>query len=445
MKTRSKKTTKATATKKETPDENSTATKELAASVTTPPHVFVLPKGASSEARIITLPDPATSSPSRYFVCPEKGFYEFTKVAAPKKACRSWLLAPQNSGDAKVENNTDQENTQEQEPEGYVLEQPNMFVATPIDPIFVLLPLLVGGETGSYLTFSDFVFTTEKDGLAHLQQLLRQNTFAKLEKTMEARIGVICDCLDMGDGEDKMYKLSTSKLAEALLSKAKNMVKRGLPISMEERFVKQALEVPVLSIRREESSISIAPEDATPGTESDNVAAETSQESSASTSTATTGDTAASTTASSTTVTPAEALPSAASDVVNLLRVRTGLDFLIASYVPTALHTVIHDVCKSSASSVDFAPLDKHLEHVAGLKKQAQVLRSLSDNISRKRGADDDEDALDKAEAKRKKKEEDEIKKKNMSRGVQQLAKANTSGMKKLSSFFTKAPPKKKA
>lgn len=443
--TRSKKTTKAAATKKETPEQESIAAKELAASVTTPPHVFVLPKGASFEARIITLPDPASSSPSRYFVCPEKGFYEFTKVAAPKKACRSWLLAPQNLGDAKIEDNADQEDTQEQEPEGYVLEQPNMFVATPIDPLFILLPLLVGGEAGSYLTFSDFVFTTEREGLAQLQQLLRQNTFAKLEKTMEARIGVICDCLDMGDGEDKMYKLSTSKLATALLSKANNMVKRGLPVSMEERFVKQALEVPVLSIRREESSISIAPEDATPGAESDNTAAETSQESSTSTSTATTTDTTTSTAASSVSATPAEGQLLAANDIVNLLRIRTGLDFLVTSYVPTSLHTAIQDICKSPASTVDFTPLDKHLEHVAGLKKQAQVLRSLSDNISRKRGADDDEEALDKAEAKRKKKEEDEIKKKNTSRGVQQLKKADTSGMKKLSSFFTKAPPKKKA
>lgn len=444
MKTRSKKTTKATATKKETPEQDSIATKELAASVTTPPHVFVLPKGTSSEARIITLPDPASSSPSRYFVCPEKGFYEFTKVAAPKKACRSWLLAPQTLEDAKIENSEKQEDLEEQEPEGYVLEQPNMFVATPIDPLFVLLPLLVGGEAGTYLTFSDFVFTTEKEGLAQLQQLLRQNTFAKLEKSMEARIGVICDCLDMGDDEDKMYKLSTSKLATVLISKAKNMVKRGLPVSMEERFVKQALEVPVLSIRREESSVSIAPEDVTTVPSSEDTATGTSQESSTSTSTATSNNNnTTSTAASSVATTPVEAQP--ANDIANLLRVRTGLDFLVTSYVPPSLHTAIHDVCKSSASSVDFAPLDKHLEHVAGLKKQAQVLRSLSDNISRKRGADDDEDALDKAEAKRKKKEEDEIKKKNTSRGVQQLAKADTSGMKKLSSFFTKAPPKKKA
>jgi hypothetical protein len=212
---------------------------------------------------------------------------------------------------------------------------------------------------------------------------------------------------------------------------------------MEERFVKQALEVPVLSIRREESSVSIAPEDATSVPSSDNTATGTSQESSTSTSTVTSNNTTTSTAASSVATTPVEAQP--ADDIANLLRVRTGLDFLVTSYVPPSLHTAIQDVCKSSVSSVDFAPLDKHLEHVAGLKKQAQVLRSLSDNISRKRGADDDEEALDKAEAKRKKKEEDEIKKKNMSRGVQQLAKADTSGMKKLSSFFTKAPPKKKA
>ena len=443
MKTRSKKATKATVAKKETSEHNSSTAKELAASVTTPPHVFVLPKGASSEARIITLPDPASSSSSRYFVCPEKGFHEFIKVAAPKKASRSWLLAPQNLGGVEMEDNVNEEDSQEQEQEGYVLEQPNMFVATPIDPLFVLLPLLVGGETGSYLTFSDYVFTTEKEGLAQLQQLLRQTTFAKLEKTMEARIGSICECLDMGDGEDKMYKLSTSKLATTLVSKANNMVKRGLPVSMEERFVKQALEVPVMSIRREESSVSIAPENATPGAETDDIAAETSQESS-STITASTSTTTASTAASSFATAPAEAQHSAASDTVNLLRIRTGLDFLVASYVPVSLRTAIQEIYQSSASPVDFTALDKHLEHIAGLKKQAQVLRSLSDNISRKRGADDDEDALDKAEAKRKKKEEDEIKKKNMSRGVQQLAKANTTGMKKLSSFFTKAPPKKK-
>lgn len=434
MKTRSRKTTKP-ATSKETPDANTNTAKELAPSVVNPPYIFVLPKDASSAARIITLPDPASSSPNRYFVCPEKGFFEFTKIAAPKKACRSWLLAPDSQAKKEVEDDSNEELPKEQQDESYVLEKPDMFVATPVDPLFIILPLLTGGETGSYLTFSDFIYTTERGGLVQLQQLLRQSNFAGLEKKIGGRMEAICDCLDMGDGEDKMYQLSIKKLAVALATKANRMAKGRLPASMEDRFVKQALEVPVLSVKREDSSISIAAEDATPGAESKD---DTSQNP-----TTTISDAMISTPASSVAVTPVEDKSTAADQIMGLLRVRTALDFLIISYTPTSLRSAIQDILKAPTSPVDFAPLDKHLEYVAGLKKQAQALRSLSDNISRKRSAEDDEDALDKAEAKRKKKEEDEIKKKNTSRGVQQLAKANTAGMKKLSSFFTKAPPKK--
>jgi hypothetical protein len=437
MKTRSRKTTKP-ATPKETPDANTNTAKELAPSVVNPPHIFVLPKNASPAARIITLPDPASSSPNRYFVCPEKGFFEFTKIAAPKKACRSWLLAPGRQANEEIEGDASEEVPEEQKDESYVLEKPDMFVATPVDPLFIILPLLTGGETGSYLTFSDFIYTTERQGLVQLQQLLRQSNFAALEKKIEGRMEAVCDCLDMGDGEDKMYQLSTQKLAAALATKANRMAKGRLPASMEERFVKQALETPVLSIKREDSSISIAAEDATPGAESKDGTAETSRNPTTKTSDAT-----ISTPATSIAVTPVEDKLNAADEIAGLLRVRTALDFLIISYTPTSLRAAIQDILKAPTSLVDFAPLDKHLEYVAGLKKQAQALRSLSDNISRKRSADDDEDALDKADAKRKKKEEDEIKKKNTSRGVQQLAKANTTGMKKLSSFFTKAPPKK--
>jgi hypothetical protein len=436
MKTRSRKTTKP-ATSKDTPDANTSTAKELAPSVVNPPHIFVLPKDASSAARIITLPDPATSSPNRYFVCPERGFFEFTRIAAPKKACRSWLLAPEHQANKHSDGDANEEGSKEQQDESYVVEKPDMFVATPVDPLFIILPLLSGGETGSYLTFSDFVYTTEREGLVQLQQLLRQSNFTGLEKKIEGRMEAVCDCLDMGDGEDKMYQLSTQKLAAALATKANRMAKGRLPASMEDRFVKQALETPVLSVKREDSSISIAAEDATTGAESKNDTSETQS------SRTTNGDTTTSTPATSIAVTPVEDTSNAADEITGLLRVRTALDFLIVSYTPTSLRTAIQDILKAPTSPVNFAPLDKHLEYVAGLKKQAQALRSLSDNISRKRGGDDDEDAMDKAEAKRRKKEEDEIKKKNTSRGVQQLAKANTTGMKKLSSFFTKATPKK--
>lgn len=439
MKTRSRKTTKAAPSKKEAPEENTTVAKTLAPTVAKPPHVFVLPKNATPEARIITIPDPASSSPNRYFVCPEKGFFEFTKISTPKKACRSLLLAAEISATDK-DRDAGEDTAEGQEETGYVLEKPEMFVATPVDPLFILLPLLAGGDAGSFLTFSDYTYTTEKEGLAQLQQLLRQSTFSGLEKTMERRIDAVCDNLDMGDGEDKMYQLSTSKLVAALAFKASNMAKRGLPASMEERFVKEALEVPVLSIKREESSISIAADDATPGAESETATAETSQDTSDSKMTATGASTPATSVLGAT---PTENDNEATSEITKLLRIRTAVDFLIVSYIPMSLRAVTHDAFKAPTSPIDFAPLDMHLEHIAGLKKQAQALRSISDNVSRKRTADDDEDAMEKAEAKRKKKEEDEIKKKNTSRGVQQLAKANTTGMKKLSSFFTKAPPKK--
>ncbi|KAM0714368.1 hypothetical protein Q7P37_010155 [Cladosporium fusiforme] len=446
MKTRSRKTTttKGPASQTEQHDEKPNTLKQLAPSVERPPHVFILPKGASPEARIISLPTPASSSPSRYFICPEKGFYEFTQITTAKKACKSWLLAPPHDapvGNAKDESTED--GVTQQQDEGYVLSKPDMFIATPVDPLFVLLPLLANGETGSYLTFSDYVYTTENQDLAQLQQLLRQSTFIKLEKIMEQRMEAMCDCLDMGDGEDKMYQLSTPKLVAELASKAKNMAKNGLPAAMEERFVKQTLEVPVLSIKREDSSISIAADDATPEAFTGNTPNATSEETSQATSTSTTPADSQTTAATSVTSTPPNDKANASDETLSLLRIRTALDFLTVSYVPENMRASVQDALKSPTSPVDFTPLTKHLDQIADLKKQAQALRSLSDNISRKRGPDDDEDAMDKAEAKRKKKEEDEIKKKNTSRGVQQLAKANTSGMKKLSSFFTKAPPKK--
>jgi hypothetical protein len=86
-------------------------------------------------------------------------------------------------------------------------------------------------------------------------------------------------------------------------------------------------------------------------------------------------------------------------------------------------------------TTIDFKPLEERLSHIATLKRQAQALRSISDNVSRKRStAEEDEDIA----IKRRKKDEEEEKKKSVSLGVKKLLKADTSGMKKLSSFFTK-------
>lgn len=430
-KTRSK---PAAAKKQDEAEPTKPTIKKMDASVANPPQVFVMPKETSQEARIVTLPNPATSIPNRYLVCPDKGFYEFTKVGVPKKEQRSWLLAPDRSQEES------ESASEEDRDSGYVLQTPDMLVATPYDPLFMLLPSVAGDVESlgqEYLTPSDYLakLTEQSKSLA---RIIHPNQPGRLERTMETRMEAVCDFMDMGD--EKMYALSLPKLVKELVSKARKMTAKGLPPSMEDKFVKQALDVPVLSIKREESSISIAADDATPGAESETTSEAQSQGTDAS------GTTVASVSTTATSVSVASDVDAAStpSQATDLLRLRVTLDFMLASYVSPAIRSKIEPFLKDhSITSVDFAPLDKHLEHVASLKKQAQALRSLSDNISRKRSAVDDEEALDKAEAKKRKKEEEEARKKNTSHGVKQLAKVNTTGMKKMSSFFTKAPAKK--
>ena len=442
MKTRSKKASTKTNNKGTT--EITTTAQKLEPSISNPPQVFILPKEISPSARILTLLNPATSNPSRYLLCPDKGFYEFARVAAPKKACKSWLLAPDHevtSSGLAIDNEVDGS-------EGYVLKTPDMMIATPIDPLFLLLSALAGDHMAEmdggrreqeYLSPSDYTERLSETS-EHLKQMLRSDMRSKFAAMLEARLEVVCDIMDAGD--ERLYTLSKQKLLRELVGKAQRMVMRGLPASMEERFVKRELAVPVLSIKREESSVSIADRDspATGGAESESASQSTSQETQSSVTTSTSISTAATSVVSIS----ADEASNATDDLTYLLRLRTALSFLLNSYIAPSLRSNLEALLKSSPSILDFTPLDKHLAHINELKKEAQALRSMSDNISRKRSAMEDEDALEKAEAKKRKKEEEDIKKKNTSRGVQQLKKADTSGMKKLSAFFTaKAPAKK--
>ena len=56
---------------------------------------------------------------------------------------------------------------------------------------------------------------------------------------------------------------------------------------------------------------------------------------------------------------------------------------------------------------------------------------------------EEDDEVVAAREEKKRKKEEEERRKKNESRGVKELKKVDTSGMKKLSAFFAKVPAKK--
>lgn len=449
MKTRATRKTPAKATGSQKTTGPSTT---LEPSSTNPPLLFILPETASSEARIVTLPNPATSVNARYYACPEKGIYEFTKIAAPKKTPRSWLLAPpRTEKDVNGSEEVAKEAVENGEKtagsvdvsKGYAIENADLFVATPLDPLFVLLPALTPKSQDAhkqlFLSIDDHLDALAENS-KHLKHLLHSD---KLRKTFEKRADTICENVDLGD--EKMYRLSHAKLLAELALKAQRMSANGLPASMEQKFVQEPLNVPVTTVQREESSITVTSE---PQPSDEATSARTDTQSSTTTSAATSFESqdSAITILTEATSIPAEA-PSTAPippEIQLLLRQRTALHFLLYSYISPSLRTQLLSILSSATSPIDFAPLDTHLATIAQLKKDAHALRSLSDNISRKRsGGLMDEEAEEARAEKKRKKDEEEAKKKNMSRGVKQLAKVNTKGMQKMSSFFTKAPLKK--
>ncbi|EMC93102.1 hypothetical protein BAUCODRAFT_51372, partial [Baudoinia panamericana UAMH 10762] len=377
-----------------------------------PPKLFVLPKDLSTDARIIRLPHPVNAKPCRYLVDPSRGFYEFTRVAGPSRACHSWLLAPDYSADAAVE-------SEGNDKAGYVFRQPELLVATPIDPLFVLLPALWGVATQEWKTLGDWL--SDYPGYEDLLAILRSDMSGAIEILLNDRMRAVCDILQMGSGEDTLFKLNVLMLADIVWSKAASMGKVGLPYSMEQHFVRKALELPEVSVRREDSTISAVQE----------------------------GRKAADSSVIQMTSDAAEERDVQAHgpklqknvELSDLLRFRTAIRYLCMNYLPPSLETRVQamyaDRTYTLQRKTDLTPLDEHLARIMRLKAEAHALRSISDNISRKRGLDDDE-AIEKADARKRKKEEEEAKKKNVSQGVKKLMKADTSGMQKMSSFFVK-------
>lgn len=420
-----------------------------------PPQLFILPKDISKDARIVTLENPRYGTDSRYLVCQERGFYEFTEVAALKTTSRSWLLSSQDS--TLIE----EEETQKQDADtngtdlrkGYVTKDANLYIATPIDPMFLLLPALAPQQTSKGSEPTKKLFLSGEDYFEKINSTSSQfGPFARTESIrglLEKRMAAVCDTVDAGD--ETMYRLSEEKLVAELLGKAKKMSEKGLPGSMEERLIRKALEAPVLSIMREESSMhELAKEEdgraadsgiATPVTDSMD-----SQTTESSTVTAASSFSEASTAATSlsedsiTTIKPTPMLPtiSAPEGVADLLRLRTAFFFICSSYLAPHLSEVLEKFLASSISSIDFTPLDTHLAHLAKLRQDAVAARSLGDYSRKRNMYDEDEDGETRAEKKRKKDEEEKRKKAGESRGVKNLKKANVSGMRKMSDFFKK-------
>ncbi|KAF2843414.1 hypothetical protein M501DRAFT_924319 [Patellaria atrata CBS 101060] len=417
---------------KEAPPESTVPKKCLQPSVSDPPKLFILPKNVSSDSRIVSLQNPATNAGNRYFFCPDRGFYEFTRIAAPKNDARSWLLTPHLGKDLKEGENPSLS-------DGYIASNPDLFVATPYDPLFMLLPILASKSKPMFLSLDDH--------LEHASSIIQWKELLDLPSVrglLTKRMEAICDITDLRD--EKMYRFSENKLVNELISKAKRMTNAGLPASMEEHFVRRALEKPLMSVMREDSGASVQRGDTeTPfskNRDSQTVSESTndSQQSINSNTTVSTSVTSVSSDSERVQSVDANAEIDAPEGIPQLLRLRTALDFISSLYLSKELKNQLASIMKETRP-IDFQPLETHLDSLAKIRSEVQALRSISDNINKKRRMADDEVAEEQAEKKRKL-EEEEKKKKTESRAIKNLKRVDTSGMKKLSSFFTKAPAK---
>ncbi|RMZ86534.1 hypothetical protein DV736_g6241, partial [Chaetothyriales sp. CBS 134916] len=389
-----------------------------------PLHLLILPKTLSADARILLLPCPRDGRRTRFLFCPTTGLYEFTKVTTPGSDYRSLLLAPADSngndnGDGPA--SLEQDGSDDATNRGHIQQEASFLVATPINLMFFLLPLLPSTliESGKVMFQPmDDILETQMADNGDLRYLIQHG-----RPLVETAMTRFCDTIDVGN--EPMFRVSEDKVVQVLHASATAVVARGLPASMEDKFVTRALEAPLLSIKREQAATTI------PATESTENADESVD-------------------SQSTSAAPLPEPASISPHILHLMRLKVAVDFILASYFSSKIgehlraKILYHPHHKSTPLFPDFTPLHDHLNHISSLKAEALASRSLGD-FSRKRGRDGDVEgeaaAEERAEKKRKREEDEKRKKANQSRGVRELSKVNVKGMKKMSDFFAKKPP----
>ncbi|KAK1672980.1 ribonuclease H2, subunit B [Colletotrichum godetiae] len=428
---RTRATKAAPAAKTESSNASSTAKYTLPEESSSAPQLFIIPQKATSEARIVSLPNPRYSKLTRYLLCPETGIYEFTKVAAPKTTPRSWMIetpsGPLEESDAKDVSRF----------EAQVTNGADLFVATAVDPLFLLVPGLFGTakstDTKRLFLSSDDHFDAVSTSSSHMPEALR---CPKTKTLLESRMEAVCDTVDAGD--EKMYRLSEKKLVLQILSKARSMSSKGLPASMDEKFVKKVLEAPIQVQKSQAVKVEVAANEAdtsTPRNESAESQSSVSTADSKASATSNVSTAATSVNGELSEETVVSAIQ-ASTEVTNLQRLKVAFSFICSRYVAPGMTLVLKKLlADKETSGVDFSPLDEYLVQLTKLRAEAASSRSMAD-YSRKRMLDEEEEE---ARAEKKRKMEEEKKKKaSQTRGVKALSKVNTTGMKKMSDFFKK-------
>ncbi|MCJ1410148.1 hypothetical protein MMC19_004233 [Ptychographa xylographoides] len=427
-----------------------------------PPRLLVLPKPISSniQSSICTLAHPRTLQPTRYFVCPELGVYEFTRVAAPNSSFRSCLLgtsrAPRETHDvlekeeedgkeapSQIMDQEDNKKDQDRTDNGYVSKTAEILTATPIDLLFLVLPVLCPESASTKSTRPTTLFLSSEALFEDLVKISKHFDhvlgYPAIRQRILLRMEAVCDTVVADD--ERMYRLNEGKLLGVLCSKARRMAGTPLPKSMEEKFVKRALEAPVTTVMRQNTAErGLLLEEQTnredlPALEvSQTLEVATESQSSVGSSASSRNSVGSDLTTVTTPDEPAKA--DASPEIVELQRIRVALTYLMSTYVPSQLAAPLHAILASGSSPIDFGPCDEYLAHIARHRADVQASRSLAD-FSRKRTMHEDDEASEsRAEKKRKTDADEKRKKAGESRGVRDLKKVNTVGMRKMSDFF---------
>ena len=391
-----------------------------------PLRLVIAPKNLSSSARFISLATPTDASPKRYLFCPTAGVFELTKVDVPKHDPRSILFAPDESAEVTRRPQAGAVSN------GYINKTTEYMTATPYDLCFAFLGIVAdSGKSNLFQSLDDFLDSAHE--IADLGYIVQ-----KSRDLAESAIDAVCDSIEAGD--EKLYRYSQEKTLKLLATKAKRACENGLPASLEDKFVTRALETPMLSVRREESTISIVKTESQDSTESTGTPTPSESFDTQSSAASAAPSVVFSEVSATSTVTTASKVPhdTVPEDIRSLQRLLVAFKFIIAAYLSPTLASALLNLLQSPASpaSIDFTPLTTHLSHLTKLRAEAAASADLS-SFTRKRGTlEDDEEVEARVEKRRKLEDEEKRKKLSISQGVKNLAKVDVKGMKKMSAFF---------
>ena len=326
--------------------------------------------------------------------------------------------------------------------DGYVFEKAELFTVTPVDPLFLVLPALSQQPSGTksdperaLFLSSDDLFERLFEVSKHFQIVLRSDV---VRDSLQMGLRTACDTVEAGD--ETMYRLNRDKLLQELVLKAKRIVTAGLPASLEQQFVTRPLKRPM---NREDLEMEDTAPDGTV------TPSEIIVEPVPSTAAAPQADDSTQDTTPTTPAKPATSIPfvtrspvivprPAGPDIPHLLRLRVGIQMMLGSYVPPHIEESLVALLASPASPINFGPLDDHLTELAKARAAAKAARPASE-LSRQRGQPNDFEREEKKRQREELEEEERSRKKTEPRGLKELRKVNTTGMKKMSDFFKKA------